>query len=263
MDFFSSCDVMEADNCERIIFGVLFMYKKAYSPVKQKQVSTLIFEQLRDNIFRGQLRPGEQLLPERELANTMQVSRTSVRNAITQLITMGYLETRQGKGTIVVDRRGTDANNAFAKVISSGRSSVDELLEFRIGLGTHGVTLAAERATESDIKFLESLLEGAGKRSWDPQAETEADIAFHMGIAYATHNSVYVDLTRQFYEYMFYRLRDLHRFLYEVKANLDQIELQHGAILAGIKAHDPIAARSSILEHIQFLRDFLREHNAV
>ena len=237
------------------------MHKKAYSPVKQKQVSTLVFEQLRDNIFRGQLSPGEQLPPERELASIMKVSRTSVRNAITQLITMGYLETHQGKGTIVVDRRGTGANNPFASVIRPGHSSIDELLEFRIGLGTHGVMLAAERATDSDIKFLESVLEGAGKKSTDAQAETEADIAFHMGIAYATHNSVYVDLTRQFYEYMFYRLKDLHCFLYEVKANLDQIELQHRAILAGIKAHDPIAAQTSILKHIQFLRDFLRERN--
>lgn len=239
------------------------MYKKAYLPVKQKQVSTLIFEQLRDNIFRGQLGPGEQLLPERELASTMQVSRTSVRNAITQLITMGYLETRQGKGTFVVDRRGSVANNPFANIISSGRSSVDELLEFRIGLGTHGVTLAAERATDSDINFLESVMERSGKSGLSVEEETEADIAFHMGIAYATHNVVYVDLTRQFYEYMFYRLKELHSILYDVKANLEQIEQQHAAILAGIKAHDPDAARASILYHIQFLRDVLREQNRV
>lgn len=236
------------------------MCKKAYLPVKQKHVSTLVFEQLRDNIFRGQLRPGEQLPPERELASTMQVSRTSVRNALTQLITMGFLETRQGKGTSVVDRRGAGANNPFANIISSGRSSIDELLEYRIGLGTHGVTLAAERATESDIKFLESVMEGSGKSGSNVQAETEADIAFHMGIAYATHNSVYVDLTKQFYEYMFYRLTELHGFLYEIKANLDQIEQQHAAILAGIKAHNPDAARTSMLLHIQFLRDALREH---
>lgn len=239
------------------------MYKKAYLPVKQKQVSTLIFEQLRDNIFRGQLGPGEQLLPERVLASTMQVSRTSVRNAITQLITMGYLETRQGKGTFVVDRRGSVANNPFANIISSGRSSVDELLEFRIGLGTHGVTLAAERATDSDIKFLESVMERSGKSGLSAEEETEADIAFHMGIAYATHNIVYVDLTRQFYEYMFYRLKELHSILYTVKANLEQIEQQHAAILAGIKAHDPDAARASILYHIQFLRDVLRGQTTV
>jgi len=236
------------------------MDKKKYLPVKKKQISTLVFEQLRDSIFRGQLKPGEQLLPERELANTMRVSRTSVRNAITQLITMGYLETRQGKGTSVVDRRGTAASNPFANIISSGRSSLDELLEFRIGLGSHGVTLAAERATKSDIKFLEDVMDGAAKSGLNAQEETEADIAFHMGIAYATHNSVYVDLTRQFYEYMFYRLKELHCYLYEVRANLDQIERQHGAILAGIKKHDPVAARLSMLQHIQFLRDALHAH---
>jgi DNA-binding FadR family transcriptional regulator len=211
------------------------VYKKAYLPVKQKQVSTLVFEQLRDNIYRGQLGPGERLLSERELASTMQISRTSVRNAITQLITMGYLETRQGQGTFVVDRRGTDVNNPFATIISSGRSSVDELLEFRIGLGTHGVMLASERATESDIKFLESVMDKSGKRESNVQAETEADIAFHMGIACASHNSVYVDLTRQFYEYMFYRLKELHSILYDVKANLEKIEQQHAAILRELR----------------------------
>lgn len=239
------------------------MYKKkAYLPVKQKQVSTLVFEQLRDNIFRGQLSPGEQLLPERELASTMQVSRTSVRNAITQLITMGYLETSQGKGTFVVDRRGSDAKNSFANIISSGRSSVDEVLEYRIGLASHGVTLAAERATESDILFLESVLEKSGQEGSDAQSETEADIAFHMGIAYATHNSVYVDLTRQFYEYMFHRLQEMHYFLYEVKANLEQIEKQHTEILSAIKAHNPEAARKAMQDHVQFLRESLREHEA-
>jgi DNA-binding FadR family transcriptional regulator len=239
------------------------MDKKAYLPVKQKQISTLVFEQLRDSIFRGQLGPGEQLLPERELASTMRVSRTSVRNAVTQLITMGYLETRQGKGTFVVDRRERDANNPFANIISSGRSSVDELLEYRIGLGTHGVTLAAERATESDIQFLESVMEKSSQSDLTVEAETEADIAFHMGIAYATHNSVYVDLTRQFYEYMFNRLKELHHFLYKEKANLEQIEQQHAAILTGIKTHDPEFARASMLQHIQFLRDMLRKHSTL
>ncbi len=239
------------------------MSKKAYLPVKQKQVSTLVFEQLRESIFRGKLGPGEQLLPERELASTMMVSRTSVRNAITQLITLGYLENRQGKGTFVVDRRGINSDNPFAKSISASRSSIDELLEFRIGLGSHGVMLAAERADNSDIKFMESVLERSNRSGSNAQTKTEDDIAFHMGIAYATHNSVYVDLTRQFYEYMFNRLKELHSFFYEIKTNLERIEEQHVAILDGIRSHDPQAARASMLLHIQFLRDIIREHDAI
>lgn len=237
------------------------MKNNVYLPVKQKQVSTLVFEQLRDCIFRGQLKPGDQLLPERDLGETMQVSRTSVRNAITQLITMGYLETRQGKGTFVVDRDISDANNPFASIISPGRSTVDELLEFRVGLGLHGSTLAAERATENDIIFLEETLARDEKEIVTAESETEADIAFHMGIAYATHNSVYVDLTKRFYEYMFYRLKEMHTFLYEVQANLEEVERQHFVILDGIKAHDPELARKGMYYHIQFLRELLQKHS--
>jgi len=237
------------------------MKNNAYLPVKQKQVSTLVFEQLRDSIFRGQLKPGEQLLPERDLAETMQVSRTSVRNAITQLITMGYLETKQGKGTFVVDRDVSDSNNPFVSIISPGRSTVDELLEFRIGLGLHGSTLAAERATESDIVFLEETLARDEQDVVTAESETEADIAFHMGIAYATHNAVYVDLTKRFYEYMFYRLKEMHTFLYEVQANLEEVERQHLVILDGIKAHDPELARKGMYNHIQFIRDLLQNHS--
>lgn len=236
------------------------MKNKAYSPVKQKQVSTLVFEQLRDSIFRGQLKPAEQLLPERELASTMHVSRTSIRNAITQLITMGYLETRQGKGTFVVDRQMSDANNPFATIISPGQSTVDELLEFRIGLGQHGVTLAAERATESDILFLEETLESSGGGEDIAVSETEADIAFHMGIAYATHNSVYVDLTKRFYEYMFFRIKELHHFLYRIEANLETLQGQHHYILEGIRSHNAEMARQGMLQHIQFLRELLNKH---
>ncbi|BHH84174.1 FadR/GntR family transcriptional regulator [Desulforhopalus sp. 52FAK] len=233
------------------------MKNNAYLPVKQKQVSTLVFEQLRDSIYRGQLKPGEQLLPERDLAETMQVSRTSVRNAITQLITMGYLETRQGKGTFVVDRDVSDSNNPFAAIISPGKSTVDELLEFRIGLGLHGSTLAAERATEADIIFLEETLSRNENEVLSAEAETEADIAFHMGIAYATHNSVYIDLTKRFYEYMFYRIKEMHSFLYEVQVNLEEVERGHFVILEGIKTHNPELARKGMQDHIQFLRDLL------
>ena len=238
------------------------MKHNAYLPVKQKQVSTLVFEQLRDSIFRGQLKPGEQLLPERDLAETMQVSRTSVRNAIIQLITMGYLETRQGKGTFVVDRDVSGSKNPFASIITPGRSTLDELLEFRIGLGLHGSTLAAERATESDITFLEETLVRDENEIITAESETEADIAFHMGIAYATHNSVYVDLTKRFYEYMFYRLKEMHTYLYEVQANLEEVERQHFVILDGINTHNSELASKGMLNHIQFLRELLYEYSS-
>ena len=70
-------------------------------PIKVKRVSDQAYEQIRDLIFRGQLKPGEQIMPERELAQALGVSRPTVREAIKQLVTMGLLEHRQGQGTFV------------------------------------------------------------------------------------------------------------------------------------------------------------------
>lgn len=237
------------------------MRSNPYTPVKQKPVATLVFEQLRDSIFRGQLKPGEQLPSERELADTMRVSRTSVRNALTQLITLGYLETRHGSGTYVVDYSKNAADNPFTSLISPSRSTIDEVLEYRVGIGMHGAALAAERATDADIQFLEETLHRNDGQTTSVQQETEADIAFHMGIAYATHNVVYIELTRRFYEYMFFRLKELHCILYEIQANLDAIEEQHNTILVAIKDGDPVAARRAMEQHIEFLRRLLRENS--
>jgi len=236
------------------------MNSKAYLPVKQKQVSTLVFEQLRDAIFRGRLKAGERILPERELAATMKVSRTSVRSAIAKLITLGYLENHQGKGTFVASRDSSDVSNPFQSLINPSISTVDELLEFRIGFGMHGVSLAAMRATPQDIKYLEDVLKTSGVEDWNPQTETESDIAFHMGIAYATHNAVYVDLTRRFYEYMFFRLKELNSLIYENQVKVLEIERQHQDILDGIRMRDQDKARTAMLNHVQHLRLLLREH---
>ena len=124
-------------------------------PIKVKRVSDQAFEQIRDLIFRGQLKPGEQLMPERELAQALGVSRPTVRETIKQLVTMGLLEHRQGQGTFVRsidDRRGL---NPLAAMIEGHNPTLEELLEVRMGLEGQAVSLAAQRATPEDLQVLE------------------------------------------------------------------------------------------------------------
>ncbi len=75
-------------------------------PIKPKRISDQVFEQIRELIYRGELKPGEQLLPERELSASLEVSRTTVRNAINKPVTLGLLEHRQGQGTFVTTPDG-------------------------------------------------------------------------------------------------------------------------------------------------------------
>lgn len=230
-----------------------------FAPIKKQQISDLVFEQLRESIYRGEYKIGERLPSERELVETMQVSRSSVRKAITQLVEMGYVDNRHGQGTFVKLPAARDPNSPFTYMMTPGRSSLDELMEVRIGLECQGVALAAERANEMDIAFLE--LAFSEMNEWQPDREKakDADMKFHMGIAYATHNSVHVDLTRRFYDYMFHGINRLHSLLYEKNKNLNIIDQQHFKILDSIKCRDGETASRYMLQHITFLRGFLKE----
>jgi len=234
-----------------------------FAPVRKQQISDLVFEQLREAIYRGELKIGERLPSERELAGTMRVSRSSVRKAIARLQGMGYVENRPGQGTIVRLPAAGPLHDPFVYVMSPGQSSLDELMEVRIGLECQGVALAAERATEMDIAFLE--LAFSEMHSWQPDREKakDADMKFHMGIAYATHNSVHVDLARRFYDYMFHSINKLHSLLYEKNKNLGIIDRQHFKILDAIKCRDGASASRYMLQHITFLRVFLKEIEAL
>ena len=70
-------------------------------PIKPKKISDQVFDQIRELIYRGSLKPGEKLMPERELAEAMKVSRTTVRDAIQRLVVMGLIVQKQGQGTFV------------------------------------------------------------------------------------------------------------------------------------------------------------------
>jgi DNA-binding FadR family transcriptional regulator len=230
-----------------------------FAPIRKQQISDIVFDQLRESIYRGELKIGEKLPSERELADVMRVSRSSVRKAIVQLLGMGYVENRQGLGTYVKLPEARDPHDPFAYVMTPGQSSLDELMEVRIGLECQGVALAAERANEMDIAFLE--LAFSEMHDWHPdrQKAKDADMKFHMGIAYATHNSVHVDLTRRFYDYMFHSINKLQSLLYEKNKNLGIIDQQHFKILDAIKCRDGESASRYMLQHITFLRSFLRE----
>jgi DNA-binding FadR family transcriptional regulator len=230
-----------------------------FAPIRKQQISDLVFEQLRESIYRGELKTGERLPSERDLSDVMQVSRSSVRKAIIQLIDLGYVENRQGQGTFVKLPEARGPHNLFAHVMTPGQSSLDELMEVRIGLECQGVALAAERANEMDIAFLELAFQEMNDCHPDREKAKSADMKFHMGIAYATHNSVHVDLTRRFYDYMFHSINKLQSLLYEKNNNLGIIDQQHFKILDAIKCRDGDSANRYMLQHITFLRGFLKE----
>lgn len=226
-------------------------------PIKPKKISDQVFEQIRELIFRGELKPGDQLMPERELADALNVSRTTVRNAINKLVVLGLLEHKQGHGTFVKSPESR-SENPLAAAMASEDATLSDLLEVRMGLECNSAALAAQRALEKDIAFMEQSLAENRAEVEAGRLGSEADTAFHMAIAYATKNPVQIYLMKNFYDFLFVAIKKSLIHLWEDPSNQDLILSQHTHIFESIKSRDPEAAFEAMRQHIRFVQNFFK-----
>ncbi len=234
--------------------------KATLKPIKPQRITDQVFEQLRELIYRGQLKPGEQVMPERELAEAMSVSRTTVRGAINKLVALGLLVQKQGQGTFVrsLENRG---DNPLAVALEAENATLIDLLEVRLGLETNAAYLAAQRATEEDIATMEATLVEMEQQAASGRLGYEADTSFHMAIAYATKNPAHVFLMRRFYDYLMVGIKENLACLYEDPANIEAVLQEHRSILKAISKRDPEAAFAAMKLHIRNVVIFFRDHS--
>ncbi len=88
---------------------------------------------------------------------------------------------------------------------------------------------------------------------------SNADVTFHMALAYATKNMVQIHIMKGFYDLLFYGIKSSLQYLYTEPVTLETIIRQHNNILKAVRDRDPDAAYSAMREHIMFVLDFVHE----
>lgn len=226
--------------------------------IKPKRISDQVFEQLKDLIFRGHFKPGEKLMTERELAENLGVSRPTVREAINKLVVLRMVEHRQGQGTFV-NVPASMADNPLVALMKEQDVTLEDLLEVRLGLECNAAALAAGRATEEDVLELESSLQAMRDAAREGKPGSDADISFHMAIAYASKNAVQVHIMRNLYDLLFYGITENLQQLYTEPVNSDRLLDQHTEIFHAIRNHDSNGTFDAMKRHISFVLDFFNE----
>jgi len=229
--------------------------------IKPKRMSDQVFAQLKDLIFRGHLKPGERLMGEHELAHKLGVSRPTVREAINKLVSMNLLDRRQGHGTFVNVPAPSAEKNPLAAVINGQDASRMDLLEVRLGLECNAVSLAAQRATEEDLREIEKSLEEMSAAVKAGSLGSDADISFHMALAYASKNIVQIHIMKRMYDLLFYGIKENLERLYTDPSNMDKILSQHRDVLIAVRQHKPDEAYAAMKRHLTFVQDYYREQN--
>lgn len=159
-----------------------------------KQISIEIEKAIKNGTFKI----GEKIPSEPDLVKTFAVSRNTIREAIQSLIQAGVLESRQGDGTYVLTTSRFEAN-----ILNRlNNSKISEVHEVRFTLEREIVKLAAQRRTESDLTEIRKKLEIKNLTKDSIKENSEADLAFHLAIAKASHNSIFYDLYKSISEYI-------------------------------------------------------------
>lgn len=231
-----------------------------YRSINPKKAADLVFEQLRDLIYIGRLKPGERIPAERSLAETMRVSRPTVREAVSRLANQGLLTQRQGQGTFVSSGAG-EKGNPLSVLLGGEAGASLHLLEVRLGLECNSAVLAARRATEEDLALLEESLDSIRELTDAGHTAYREDVYFHMRIAFASKNPVQINLMKHFYDLLLLGIRDNLEHLYRNPNNRQLIRSQHEAIFTAIKGRDTQAAFDAMRRHIGFVMDSYKDGN--
>lgn len=219
-------------------------------PIKTRKIYEEIAEQLRKQVAAGKLKPGDRLPSERELAERLQVSRASVREALSALEMMGLVEVRSGEGTYVRHVNMDSVVAPLAWVLALEKDTVEQLMEVRKILETQAVSLAAERAEESEMEEMAEALEIMRQDLEAGELGEMADHSFHFAITRATHNQILVRLMNSISDTMHQTLKISRRKMFSSKPMLEKLYHEHVAIFAAVRDHDPKRARQDMLAHL-------------
>ncbi|NNE63263.1 MAG: GntR family transcriptional regulator [Gammaproteobacteria bacterium] len=175
-----------------------------FSPISPQKISDSIAIHIEDLILNGLLMPGDKLPAERELAKDLQVSRTSLRDALVKLEARGLLQVRHSGGTLVRDIIGPTLTDQLAVLLDEHPEALLDLLEVREALERIAAYYAAQRATALDREILEQrfAMLNQSTDTGDPGKDAVAIVEYYLAIANASHNIALMHVMRGLYRLM-------------------------------------------------------------
>lgn len=224
-----------------------------FKPIKQKRIYEEILEQIKKLISEGVLKPGDRLFAERELAEKLQVSRASIREAFSVLDLLGILETKPGEGTFIREISHDNGIKPLALVFMLYNNSKLDVMEVRMILEVESAALAAQRATADDLKKIKEQLEQMEQDVLSGQIGEVPDARFHHAVAEAANNRVLVRLMHTVYDLIVETMRYSRQRLFLKPGNKEKLLQQHKQIFNAILAGNPDYARDAMKEHLTFV----------
>jgi GntR family transcriptional repressor for pyruvate dehydrogenase complex len=222
-----------------------------YRAVKTSRLYEQIVQQVEESILKGQLKPGDQLPAERDLAQRFGVSRTAVREAVKALREKGLVEAYTGRGTFVTNGKSQAMRQSLDLIIKiSQQEGSLHLAELRRILEPEIAALAAPRIEEQLLSTMREAVAAMDRNVDEREAYIEADLDFHLALAEAADNPLILALI----DSIVGLLREQRSRIFEVDGGPGRGQFHHKQILKAIERRDPDAAREAMRAHLEQVR---------
>ncbi len=222
-----------------------------YQAIQTKRLYEKIVEQIERRILSGELKVGDRMLPERELADQFQVSRTAVREAVKALSEKGLVEVRPGRGTFVTNGTSKAFRFSFGMSMIGQDGGTRDLVELREIFEPEIAALAALRATQEHLDTLQEAVATMDLSLNDANTYIEADMDFHLALAEASQNALISTLIDSIVDL----LREQRTAIFNVEGGPQRGQVHHKRILEAVQQRNPQAARETMRIHLQQVRE--------
>lgn len=220
--------------------------------VEKKSLVEMVSESIVNIIRENELRPGDRLPNEFELAEKLNVGRSTVREGIKALVSKNILEVRRGAGTFISSKEGVADDPLGLSLIKDRVKLGEDLLEVRFMIEPEIAALAAENADEEDIKNLEKLCDEVEELILSKKSHRQKDIDFHTEIARISKNQVVTVLIPII-------VKSIEVFIELSKGPFEKETIEtHREITEAIKNHDVKGAYDATYLHLVYNRRNLK-----
>lgn len=220
--------------------------REPFGPIERRKVYELVADRLVEEIAARRLMPGDPIPAERQLALSLSVGRSSIREALRMLESRGLIVS-VGHGSFTVAEYGNPLNASLALLVEMSHGDLRELFEVRRVLEVEMAGLAAERRAGADIERMRAAIDAMDRGIDSADDYIAGDLEFHQAVVAATGNRIARSMMEAIRDVMRLALHSIYRIPGSPEKSLQQ----HRDILEAVVAGRPDEARERVREHLE------------
>lgn len=222
--------------------------------IQKQRVYQSVIDQIKQSVERGELKPGEKLPSERDLAEALAVSRAAIREAMSVLEAIRIVKVLPGVGIFLEEDANKDLAARMNEIVRVGNNDMMHLLEVRQAIESQAAHLAALRRTNSDLQALEEAYESLKSSVDSHKVAAEEDYRFHIAVVEAAYNPMLLETVKFFSEKFLAGLYHSRSESIRIPGKSKMVLEEHWRVYRAIADKDAEQAQKFMWEHLQNVR---------